>query len=168
MVYPRSFPNLEVIYTSLPQLLDITNQTASNLQIALTYSLFSCFPFIYTLNFMPSLSVSKEDFNMLMSITYRFLKQITFILEKDIYSAEILAYAFLYRLDLIDQSLPAQPITNKDHKFLHKFWKVIFKKLVVKLFYSNEYHLSTNKSSKHLNPTVGIALRYFIYYIKIY
>lgn len=72
-------------------------------------------------------------------------------------------YAFLNRLDLVDWGLFGELITDRDPKFLTKFWTMFFKKLNVKLFYSTAYHSQLDSSSKKTNQTVKIALRFFVY-----
>lgn len=77
--------------------------------------------FTLTLDFVLALSLSKEKYNAIISVIYKFSKRVTFIKGADTWSAEKWAYAFLNRLDLIDWSLPRELITNCDPKFLSKF-----------------------------------------------
>lgn len=58
--------------------------------------------FTLTLDFILALSVNRDGFNALMSITCKFSKRITLIKEINTWSAEQWAYAFFKRLDLID------------------------------------------------------------------
>ena len=71
--------------------------------------------------------------------------------------------AFLKRLDLIDWGLPGELITDRDPKFLSKFWMALFEKLGVKLLYSTAYHPQTDGSSERTNQTIEIALRFFVH-----
>ncbi len=116
-----------------------------------------------TLDFVLTLPVSKKGYNTLMSVTCKFSKRVTLIEGKDTWTAKEWAHAFFARLDLVDWGLPGELITNRDPKFLSKFWTALFKKLGVKLLYSTAYHPQTDGSSERTNQTVEITLRFFIY-----
>ena len=107
--------------------------------------------FTLTLDFVLALPLSKEKYNVIMSVTCKFSKRVTLIKGADTWLAEQWAYAFLNRLDLIDWDLPGELITDRDPKFLCKFWTALFTKLGVKLLYSTAYHLQTDGSSKRTN-----------------
>ena len=66
-------------------------------------------------------------------------------------------------MDLIDWGLPGELITDRDLKFLSKFWTALFAKLGVKLLYSIAYHPQTDGSSERTNQIVEIALRFFVH-----
>ena len=119
--------------------------------------------FTLTLDFILALPLSKEGFNALMSVTCKFSKRVTLIERKDTWTAEDWAHAFLNRLDLVDWGLPGELITDRDPKFLSKFWTALFEKLGVKLLYSTAYHPQTDGSSERTNQTVEIALRFFVH-----
>lgn len=70
---------------------------------------------------MLALPLSKEEYNAIISVTYKFSKRVTLVEGADIWSAEKWAYAFFKRLDLIDWGLPEELITDRDPKFLSKF-----------------------------------------------
>ena len=107
--------------------------------------------FTLILDFVLVLPMSKEGYNTLMSVTCKFSKRVTLIKGKDAFIAEDWAHAFLTRLDLVDWSLPRELITDRDPKFLSKFWTSLFEKLDVKLLYSTAYHAQTNGSSEKTN-----------------
>ncbi len=119
--------------------------------------------FTLTLDFVLALPLSKEGYNAIMSVTCKFSKRVTLMEGADTWSAEQWAHAFLKRLDLIDWGLPGELITDRDPKFLSKFWTALFAKLGVKLLYSTTYHPQTDGSSKRTNQTVEIALRFFVH-----
>lgn len=102
--------------------------------------------------------MSKEGYNALMSVTCKFSKRVTLIEGKDTWTAKEWAHAFLTRLDLVDWGFLGELITDRDPKFLSRFWTVLFKKLGVKLLYSTAYHPQTDGSSERMNQTVEIAL----------
>ena len=116
-----------------------------------------------TLDFVLALPLSKEGYNAIMSITCKFSKRVTLVDGTDIWSAEKWANAFLKRLDLIDWGLLGELITDRDPKFLSKFWTALFTKLGVKLLYSTAYHPQTDGASERTNQTVKIALRFFVH-----
>ncbi len=119
--------------------------------------------FTLTLDFILALPLTADEYNALMSVTCKFSKRVTLIEGKDTWTAKEWAHAFLARLDLVDWGLPGELITDRDPKFLSKFWTALFEKLGVKLLYSTAYHLQTDGSSERTNQTVEIALRFFIH-----
>lgn len=92
-----------------------------------------------------------------MSVTCKFSKCITLIEDTNTWSAEQWAYAFLNRLDLIDRGLPGELITDRDPKFLSKFWTALFTKLGGTLLYTTVYYPQTDGSNERTNQTVEIA-----------
>lgn len=113
--------------------------------------------------FVLALPLSANSFNLLMSVTCKFSKRVILVEGKDIWSAKNWAYALLQRLNMIDWNPLSKLITDRDPKFLSKFWKALFTKLGVKLLYSIAYHLQTDGSSKRTNQTMEIPLRFFIH-----
>ena len=101
-----------------------------------------------------------------MSVTCKFSKRITLIEGVDTWTAKQWAQAFLKRLDLINWSLLGELITNRDPKFLSKFWTALFDKLGVKLLYSTAYHPQIDGLSERINQTVEIVLRFFVHTFK--
>ena len=92
--------------------------------------------FILTLDFVLALPLSKQGFNAIMLVTCKFSKRVTPIEGADTWSTDQWAQAFLKRLDLINWGLPGELITDRDPKFLSKFWAELFARLGVKLLYS--------------------------------
>ena len=119
--------------------------------------------FTLTLNFVLAFPLTKQGFNAIMSVTCKFSKRVTLIEGADTWSAEQWVQGFLKCLDLIDWGLPKELITDRDPKFLSKFWAELFASRGVKLLYSMAYHPQTDGSSKRTNQTVEIALRFFIH-----
>lgn len=76
-----------------------------------------------------------------MSVTYKFSKSVTLIKGKNTETAKKWAHALLSRLDLVDLGLFKEFITDRNPKFLSKFWTALFKKLGVKLLYNIANHL---------------------------
>ena len=107
--------------------------------------------FTLTLDFVLALLLTRQGFNAIMSVTYKFSKRVTLIKGADTWSAERWAQAFLKQFDLIDWGLPGELITDRDPKFLSKFWAKLFTRLGVKLLYSTAYHPQTDGSSERTN-----------------
>ena len=124
----------------------------------------SCVSFhTITLDFILTMSLSIELYNVIMSITNKFTKRITLMSEKDIYKAKNWAMTLIERLEIVDWEYSKVIISDRDRKFLFELWKTIFVKLRVHLLYFTSYHSQTNDSSERTNQTVEIALRYFVH-----
>ena len=119
--------------------------------------------FTLTFDFILALPLTIDDYNSLMSVTFKFSKKVTLIEGKDTWTAEEWAHVFFARLNLVDWGLPGELITNRDPKFLSRFWMALFEKLGVKLFYNTAYHPQTDGSSERTNQTVKITLRFFVH-----
>lgn len=89
---------------------------------------------------MLALPLTKQEFNAIMLVIYKFSKQVTFIEGADTWSVKQWVQAFFRWLDLIDWGLPEELIIDQDIKFLSKFWAELFAKLGIKLLYSTIYH----------------------------
>lgn len=74
-----------------------------------------------TFEFVLALPLSTARFNLLMSVTCKFSKQVTLVEGKDIWSAKDWTYVLLQRLDMIDWGLPSELITDRDPKFPSEF-----------------------------------------------
>lgn len=122
--------------------------------------------FMLTLDFVLALPLSKEGYNALILVTCKFFKRITLIEGKNTWTVKEWAHVFLTRLDLVDWGLLGELITDRDPKFLGKFWTVFFEKLGVKLFYSTAYHPQINSSNEKTNQTMEIALRFSVHALK--
>lgn len=55
-----------------------------------------------TIDFILALPVSREGFNAVMSVTYKYSKRVTLVPGKDSWSKEEWAWVLLSQLDLID------------------------------------------------------------------
>lgn len=56
-----------------------------------------------------------------------------------------------------------QIISDRNKKFMNKFWFVLFTKLKIRLFYSTVYHLQIDKLSEKTNQFAEIALKYHFF-----
>ena len=60
--------------------------------------------------------------------------------------------------------LPKTIVSDRDSKFLNKFWKTLFKQLGVQLAFSTAYHSQTVGQTETANRTVEDMLRTFVNY----
>ena len=127
-------------------------------------SIFSPFIFFHTfiIDFVLIFSTFHIDINFVMSIIDKYSKRITIFLNKDVWTAKNWFVALLQRLNIVDWNLLKTIISNKDKKFLSKFWIELFKKLKIKLLYSTAYYFQTDETSKRINQIFEIALCYHI------
>lgn len=72
-------------------------------------------------------------------------------------------HALLNCFNLIDWRILKELIMDKNPKFLSKFWITFFIKLGLKLLYNIAYYPQIDSSSKCINQTIEITLRFFIY-----
>ena len=116
-----------------------------------------------TMNFILTLSkFNNDDYDVVMSITCKFIKRIICISEKTTWSAAQWAKALLNKFDIIDWRILKFIISNKNKKFMSKFWTKLFRKLKVKLLYFTVYHSQTNEQNERINQIIEIALQYAI------
>ena len=118
---------------------------------------------IITLDFIFALSLTREEWDTIMSIIDKFTKRIILISRKKTFNAKNWALLLLKRLNTVDWEYSKIIITDRDRKFLSELWKTIFDKLDIKLLYSTSYHSQTNEASERINQTIEIALKFFIH-----
>ena len=97
-----------------------------------------------TIDFILGLPKSKEGYNSIILVTYKFSKKVTLILGKKTWIAKQWAEALLNCLWLVDWGLPKVILFDQDRKFLSEFWSTLFNRLGVQLLYSTAYHLQTD------------------------
>jgi len=107
-------------------------------------------------------SSESEEFDCLLSVTNKFSKQITLILEQLIYTVKQWAHSLLIHLYLTDWDLSKAIVSDHNPKFLSELWKVLFRKLDVNLFYTTAYHLQADGQSKQTNQIIEIALHFYL------
>ena len=101
-----------------------------------------------------------------MSIFCKFIKRITFVLNKFTWFAAQWEKALLNRLDIANWKLLKTIISDRDRKFLSEMWTIIFKKLKIKLLYFTVYHSQTNDQFERTNQTIEITLRFHLTIMK--
>ena len=140
------------------------NQTPQHTLYELMQSILSLLQPFYTitLNFILGLSTSLEGFNNIMSVTDKFSKAVTFILDKITWGEKKWAVQLLARLDLLEWSLSNTIISDCNVKFVTGLWRAIFEHLHIDLFYSTVYHSQTNSVSEVTNQQAEITLQYYL------
>lgn len=118
---------------------------------------------ILVFKFMLVLPLSARGFNFLMSVMCKFFRCMALIEGEKTWWAKKWVYALLQHLNFIKCGLFSKLTTNKNLKFLGKFWKIFFIKLVVKLLYSIVYYAHINSFNKHKNQIIEITLRFFMH-----
>ena len=79
-----------------------------------------------TINFVLVLSMTFTSMNNIMSVTCKFSKRITIILDIDTWNAAQWATALLKRLNFANWDFSKVIISNKDRKFFSKLWIFLF------------------------------------------
>lgn len=105
---------------------------------------------------------SPEKYDCLLTVTDKFWKKLTLIPGRETYRAKDWAVALLDHLIISDWGLPKVMISDRDPKFVAKFWRTWLQRLNVQLLTSMSYHPQTDGQSERTNQTVEIALRYHL------
>ena len=112
---------------------------------SLQFILISAISFhIITINFILTLSIFINDYDTIMSIFCKFIKRITFVLDKFTWFVAQWEKALLNRLNTTNWELLKIIISDRNCKFLSEMWTIIFRKLEIKLLYFIVYHSQTN------------------------
>ena len=114
---------------------------------------------IIVMNFIMNLS---ENFDSILIIICKTSKRVSLIFEKIKWNASTWTNVLLNRLLLTDWKLFEKIISNRNSKFISKFWIVMTKKLKTKLLMFTAYHSQTNEQSEKTNQTIKITLRFFL------
>ena len=123
--------------------------------------IFNTFKSFHTLimNFIVDLS---NEFDVLLTITNKFFRRVMFIYDKSTYTVANWAQLILNKLQNVDWEILEKIISNKNSKFLSKFWRIVFNRLNISMLINIVYHLQTNESFERINQIVEITLRYLI------
>ena len=114
------------------------------------------------IDFILTLSVSRDELNITMSVICKFTKRLTLVVDKKTWSVAEWRIALIDRLDIVDWSISKIIISNRDRKFLSDMWTAIFKQLEVRLLYSTAYHSQTDDQFERTNQMIEIALRFYL------
>ena len=112
------------------------------------------------IDFIVTLSKSKNDF--VLTNICKIFKRVNIIFEMTTWTIEQWTNAFLDRLLIANWKISKSIISNKNFKFISKFWTTIFKRFETILLLSTTYHSQTNGQSERINQTIKITFRYFV------
>ena len=121
---------------------------------------------IIIIDFILVLSLSRQEFDTIMSISCKFFKRDFVVSDKKTWFVREWDIALFDRLDIADWSLSKTIISNRNRKFLFDMWTIIFEKLRVKFMYSTAYHFQIDEQSERTNQTIEIALRFYLIIMK--
>lgn len=103
------------------------------------------------------------DFDSFISITDKFSKYVTIIPNRGVDTASQVADRF-FQSYYPRFGLPLRMISDRDPKFISKFWQTLFKRLQVDLLLSSAYAPQTDGQSERSNQTIENMLRAYIGY----
>ena len=120
--------------------------------------------FFHTLimNWIITLSNSKNEYDCILNVICKFNRKFQFIHDKTIYFVVKWIILFIDRLQFIDWNISLIIIFDRDSKFLFEFWTIFFERLNTNLFFNSTYHSQIDKQSKRTNQIFEIIFRYFI------
>lgn len=115
---------------------------------------------IIIIDFILTLSRNIQSFDVVISITCKFFKKMTLISNKTTWFVQKWIITLLNQLNIMNWDLSKIIINDRDSKFFNEFWKTLFIKLKIPLFYNIVYHSQIDDQSKRINQSIKIALRY--------
>ena len=121
---------------------------------------------IIIINFILTLSIFANDFDIIMNVSNKFIKRVQTILNKKTWTIVQWNMTLLNQLDIADWKLFKTIIFDKNRKFLFDMWSTIFKKLNVKLLYSIVFHSQIDEQFERINQLLKIVLRYHMITMK--
>ena len=121
---------------------------------------------IIIIDFIFVLSLSRQEFDTIMSIFCKFFKRDFVVFDKKIWFVREWDIALFDRLDIANWNLSKIIISNKDRKFLFDMWTIIFEKLKVKFMYSTIYHSQIDEQSERTNQIIEIVFRFYLIIMK--
>lgn len=102
-----------------------------------------------------------NGFDFLATVTDRLGADIKLIPCKTTTSAEEFAKLFLDHW-VSDNGCPSEIVSDRDRRFLSKFWTTFLRSLNIKQLASTAYHPQSDGASERTNKTVIQALRFFV------
>lgn len=103
-----------------------------------------------------------DEFNALMPVTCKTSKRTMLTPGNDRYSAEDWATVLCRQILLADWPCPRAIISDRDAKFLSRFWTGLWRGFGTKLKMTTAYHPQADGQSERKNQTVELALRFYV------
>jgi len=104
-----------------------------------------------------------DIYNAVLTCTCKSSRRTLLIPGHDTYTAEDWAVVLLRILLLTDWGVPRGIISDRDPKWISRFWRGLFKSLGTQLLMSTAWHPQTDGASERKNQTTEIALRFVIF-----
>ena len=114
------------------------------------------------IDFILTLSVSRDELNITMFVICKFTKRLTLVVDKKTWFVAEWEIALIDRLNIVDWNISKIIISNRDRKFLSDMWTAIFKQLEVRLLYSTAYYFQIDDQFERTNQMIEIALRFYL------
>ena len=115
-----------------------------------------------TIDFIAGLPPA-EGFDMILSVTDKFSKHIDLLPGKTTFTAADWASLLINRCFVNGLGQPAVIISDRDRKFLGKFWTGMHQALGTRLIMTTAYHPSADGQSERTNQTAEIAIRHLLF-----
>ena len=97
-----------------------------------------------------------------MTVVDKFSKRTGFTPGKTTWNAEDWGKALIKLLQMSDWGFPRMIISDRDRKFLSRFWQGMFRALNTKLLYSTAYHPQSDGQTERIISIAEILVRFFI------
>ncbi len=117
---------------------------------------------IIIMNFIVTLFVTKNDLDLLLTITCKFSKRILLLSEKMINTVKNWVLCLISILMTHEWDISCVIISDKDFKFMSLFWRFMFERLSITLLTFILYHSQMNEMFKQMNQTIEIVIRFFV------
>ena len=115
------------------------------------------------MDFIVQLPKTKKSFDAILVVVDRLTKRVHFIPTYTTATAPDIAKTFFENIFRL-HGLPKTIVSDRDPKFVSKFWKMLFKQLGVHLALSTAYHPQTDGQTERANRTLEDMLRTFVNY----
>ena len=121
-----------------------------------------------SMDFITKLPLSHEPltetlYDSILVIVDRFTKYAIFLPYKEASGAQELAYTMLREV-FSHHGLPGEIVSDRDRKFVSKFWQALVRRLGVKHKMSTAYHPQTDGQTERTNQTLEQYLRAYVNY----
>jgi hypothetical protein len=114
-----------------------------------------------TMDLITDLPVTKHGYNAVVTFVDRLTKQVHFAATKKKVTAVGLAKVFR-RVVFRQHGMPKVIVSDRDERFMSKFWKSLFASLDTDLKFSTAFHPQTDGQSERANRTLEQYLRNYV------
>jgi hypothetical protein len=116
-----------------------------------------------SMDFITALPKTKNEFDAIMVVVDKLTKMVMFIpttTEVDAVGSAKLFFRNWYRL----YGLPSKIISDRDGRFISKFWRELFRLMQTKLAMSTSHHPQTDGQTEKANRTLEEMARHYVNY----